>query len=124
MPDNSEPPKRIQVSLRTFLIAVLAAGMTLGILGQLFRRQPEVFAFVLYLLATIVPYVLAIVTVFWIGFHRSPVWSLPVCSGCQRDMRWLDLNEVTTCPQCGADLTASKALAFERGPYRSRRTQA
>jgi hypothetical protein len=121
MARNTEPPKRIQVSLRTYLLAVLAAGLTLGILGQLFRHQPELFAVVISVLSTIVPFVLAIGTVVWIGFHRSPVWSLPICASCRRDLRWLDLNEVAACPQCGADLTAPKALAFERSRYRSGR---
>ncbi len=121
MARNAEPPKRIQVSLRTYLIAVLGAGLTLGVLGQLFRHQPELFAVVISVLSTIVPFVLAIGTVVWIGFHRSPVWSLPICASCRRDLRWLDLNEVTSCPQCNADLTASKAVAFERSRYRSGR---
>ena len=119
MANSSEPPKRFQVSLRTYLIAVLAAGLTLGILGQLLWLQPDIFAVAIYVLATIVPFVLAIGTVLWIGFHRSPIWSLPVCATCRRDLRWFDLNEVASCPECGADLTASKALAFERSRYRS-----
>ena len=121
MARNTEPPKRIQVSLRTYLLGVLAAGLTLGILGQLFRRQPDVFEVILTIFSTIVPFVLAIGTVLWLGFHRSPVWSLPLCAACRRDLRWLDLNEVTTCPQCSADLTAPKALTFERSRYRSGR---
>lgn len=121
MGNGSEPGGRFQVSLRTYLIAVLAAGLVLGILGQLVRHQPAAFLGVLTACTTALPFFLAIGTVIWIGFHRSPVWSLPVCSACRRDLRWLDLNEVTNCPQCGADLTTAQALAFSRKRYRSGR---
>jgi hypothetical protein len=121
MSDHSERPRWFQVSLRTFLVVVLAAGLTLGILGQLCRRQPEIFMAVVSGLSTVVPFLLAIGTVLWLGYHRSPVWSLPMCAGCRRDLRWLDLRVMTTCPQCGADLTAPKGVAFVRGGYRSGR---
>lgn len=121
MGNGPEPGRRFQVSLRTYLIAVLFAGLVLGVLGQLYRHQPEEFLIVLTVGTTVLPFFLAIGTVIWIGFHRSPVWSLPVCSACRRDLRWLDLNEVTNCPQCGADLAAAQALAFSRKRYRSGR---
>ena len=121
MRDNTEPPRRMQVSLRTYLIAVLAAGLTLGVMGQLLRSRPEIFLAVLYAGSTILPFLLAIGTVIWVGLHRSPTWSLPACANCGRDLRWLDLNQVTVCPQCQADLAAPKAVAFRRKQYRSGR---
>ncbi len=111
----------MQVSLRTYLIAVLAAGLTLGVMGQLVRSRPEIFLAVLYAGSTVLPFLLAIGTVLWVGLHRSPTWSLPACANCGRDLRWLDLNQVTVCPQCQADLAAPKAVAFHRKQYRSGR---
>jgi len=76
----SEPGFRFQYSLRTFLIATLAIGAGGGILGQLFLRSPEMFQIVAGALATVVPFLLAIGTIAWLGVRRRR-WGLVVWGG-------------------------------------------
>ena len=67
MSDRSGESKGLQVSLRTYLIVILVLGLTLGLLGRLFRVQPEVFIGVVGLISTVVPFLLAIATILRLG---------------------------------------------------------
>jgi hypothetical protein len=82
MATNPEPGRRIQFSLRTFLIASCVLGVAGGMLGRLFVRNPEVFLLLLGAFSTVLPFLLAISTILWIGWH-SPRrrWALIVWGG-------------------------------------------
>jgi hypothetical protein len=118
MPTNYGTSRRFQFSLRTFLIVTCATGVAAGLLGRLFFRAPDVFLGISTLLCAAVPFLLAIGTIFWIGFRRNAAWSTPICGKCRCDLWPIDPNRMTNCPACGADLTESKALLFSGGQSR------
>jgi len=113
--------KGMQFSLRSFLIAVLVLGVVLGVLGRLFRVEPELGLIILYLGSTIGPFLAAVVTVIWLGYHRGRGGSDPVCASCRCDLSMLAVAGMTNCPQCNADLSAAGALEFVPRPTRSGR---
>jgi hypothetical protein len=117
MPADSRTCFRIQFSLRTFLIVSCVLGVAAGVLGRLFFRNPEVFLIVVYLLSTVVPFLVAIGTILWIGFRSKP-WSTPICGQCKRDVPSTRTDRVKNCPECGEDLTGPKAVLFMRGQGR------
>ena len=69
MPSYTKKPARLQFSLKTFLIATCTAGVGLGILGRQFLNDPEMFLGVLQVLSTVVPFLLAVGTIVWLGFR-------------------------------------------------------
>ncbi|MBN2296826.1 MAG: hypothetical protein JXM70_30655 [Pirellulales bacterium] len=86
MPTNTKKRSPFQFSLRTFLIVTTATGVGLGIMGRLFMRNPDIFMTVLGVLSTVVPFLLAIITIIWIGAGGKP-------------------HPAANCRQCGADLS-------------------
>ena len=52
------------------------------------------------------------------GIRGVPEFSEPRCARCKYDLRGMDPNARKQCPECGADLTARKAVHF--GQYRTR----
>lgn len=76
MSTDSAKPFRFRISLRGLLIALVVFGAGIGVLGRLFRHDPDLFAVVLSVLSTIVPFVLAIGTIIRLGIkHRqSGLW--------------------------------------------------
>src|SRR3954465_15645693 len=53
----------MKFSLRTFLIAVCVVGAVIGVMGKLLLENPEAFVAVWWIGSTIVPFVLAVVTI-------------------------------------------------------------
>ncbi len=80
MSNNSDKPFRFRVSLRGLFLALLVLGAGFGILGRLLRQNPQMFAAVVGALSTVVPYVLAVGTILWIGGRRRQygllVWGI------------------------------------------------
>ena len=60
----------------------------------------------------VMPFLLAIGTIFRIGLRRRTAWSAPICRKCRYDLCAMDPNCIADCPACGASLTESKALLF------------
>ncbi len=118
MQTNAKTRRGIKFSLRAFLIVLAALGVSAGILGRLFFRHPDIFLGALSLLSTAVPFLLAIVTILWIGFSRKSTWYVPICGECRGKLREMKPKRVTDCPQCGADLTTPNAVLFTRGQGR------
>ncbi len=114
MPTNYETRRGIKFSLKTFLIVLIAVGVGAGVMGRLSLRHPEIFLGVLSLLSTAVPFLLAIVTILWIGFRQKPAWSTPICGECMGQLRERKPDRLTNCPECGADLTDPKAVLYVR----------
>ena len=75
MSTNPEPGRPFRYSLRTFLIATCAVGLSMGLLGRLFLRNPELCMGIVGMLSTIGPFVLAVGTIVWIGL-RGRRWGL------------------------------------------------
>ncbi len=48
------------------------------------------------------------------GLRGKARWSSPYCTACEYDLRGLNPDALTTCPECGADLTGKKAVGFVR----------
>ncbi len=71
----------MKFSLKTFLFGMCGVGAFVGILGKLLLEQPETFQSVLIALATIVPFVLAVGTVFYLGLRGERRWKL-IAWGC------------------------------------------
>lgn len=59
----------LRISLKMLLILLLAVGAGIGLLGRLFLSNPQVFFAVVGGLSTIVPFLLAISTIFVLGFR-------------------------------------------------------
>ena len=119
-PTQRRPRRRIvQFSLRTFLIATCAIGVSVGLLGQLFQRNTETFLVVVAALSGVGPFLLATGTIFWIAMRRKSAWPRPFCGKCGSDLRWADPGDMWRCPECEADLTEPGGLALARA--RSRR---
>jgi len=114
MSTNYETHRGIKFSLKTFLIVLIAVGVGAGVMGRLFLRHPEIFLGVLSLLSTAVPFLLAIVTILWIGFRHKPAWSTPICGECKDELRETKPDRLTNCPECGADLANPKAVLYVR----------
>ena len=55
------------------------------------------------------------------GLRGALQLSEPRCAGCKYDLRWIDPQKQTQCPECGADLRAKRAVHF--GDYRRRPRQ-
>jgi hypothetical protein len=70
------------------------------------------------MLSTIGPFLLAIVTIIWIGFRGGGAWSAPICGNCRRDLRRIAPDRLANCPRCGADLAEARAVLFLRGRER------
>lgn len=70
---RNDPERRVPLrfKLRSFLILVVLLGAGLGTLAKLLRENPEGFVVVLRLLATVVPFVAAIATVFVVAVRGS-----------------------------------------------------
>jgi len=102
----------VKFSLRTFLITVAALGAFLGIMIKLFLEKPRVFSAAIDLIATVVPFLLAVGTVAWIGFRRKSRRSLPICAGCRHELRSVDSDSEPRCPACGGDLSQPGAVRF------------
>ena len=102
----------MKFSLRTFLITVAALGAFLGIMIKLFLEKPRAFSAVIDLIATVVPFLLAIGTIAWLGFRRKSLRSLPVCAGCKHELRSVDSDSEPRCPACGFDLAQPGAVLF------------
>jgi len=73
MADRDEAGFRFQFSLRTFLIATCALGAGGGTLGRLFLRNPDTFIVVIGVLSSIVPFILAIGTIYWIATRKKSI---------------------------------------------------
>jgi hypothetical protein len=114
MAGRGEVGFRFQFSLRTFLIATCTLGVGGGLLGRLFLRNPDAFLVVISVLSSIVPFLLAICTIYWIATGRKSVSLVPVCGKCGHDLRSADPDDMTRCTQCEADLTEPGGLSFTR----------
>lgn len=114
MPANHETSRGIKFSLKAFLFVLIAVGVGAGVMGRLFFKQPEIFMGVLSLVSTAVPFLLAIVTILWIGFRHKPAWSTPICGECKGELRETQVDRVANCPECGANLTEPKAVLYMR----------
>ncbi|MGA2030656.1 MAG: hypothetical protein ABSG68_00230 [Thermoguttaceae bacterium] len=75
MSADPEPRNPFQYSLRTFLIATTAVGVSAGLLGRLFLRDPELCLIIVASLSTAGPFALAIGTIIGIGV-RGRRWGL------------------------------------------------
>jgi len=69
MSSESDTRRPFQYSLRTFLIVCSVVGVGSGLLGQLFFRNPELFFGIVACLSTVGPFLLAIITILWMGFR-------------------------------------------------------
>jgi hypothetical protein len=90
------------------LLSFVLLGVVLGVLGRLFVRHTDVFLLVVSVLSTIVPFLLGLATIVWLGF-RLPAAAIPVCGNCKGR---LASGRVKTCPHCAADLFAPKTLLY------------
>jgi hypothetical protein len=61
----------MKFSLRTFLIVVCVVGATAGVMGNLLLNRPEDFINVVYLSATVLPFLLAVGTIIVLGWKRE-----------------------------------------------------
>jgi hypothetical protein len=66
----------MKISLRNFLITLCLLGAFIGVMGRLLIESPETFLQALTLISTVIPFLLAVGTVIWIGFRRRPKWGL------------------------------------------------
>lgn len=85
-PAESDPPSQptpgsqgdgIRISLKWMLILLIALGTGAGLLGRTFFRHPDVFRAIVMACSTVVPFLLAIVTLFVVGKRhkrRGLVW--------------------------------------------------
>lgn len=87
MPTDIEVPRGIKFSLKTFLFGFIAVGVVAGVMGRLLFRHPETFMIVLSLVSTGVPFLLAVITIFWIGFKGKWAWAASVCAECKNELR-------------------------------------
>lgn len=58
---------RFQISLRTLLIVLIGAGVGAGLLGRMFFHSADLFQAAVGLGSSVLPFLLAIGTIFWIG---------------------------------------------------------
>ena len=70
MSNDANKTGRFRVSLKVLLLVLLAIGAGFGLLGRLLRHDPRMFSAVVGVLSTIVPYVLAVGTILWMGRKR------------------------------------------------------
>jgi hypothetical protein len=118
MPTHDQPRFRFQFSLRTLIIVISVLGVGSGIMGRLFIDNPETFLTILRVFSYVGPFVLAIITIFWLGFRPKPAWLTPLCGACKHDLGSAKLNRPANCPQCGASLAEPDAVLFPRWPVR------
>jgi hypothetical protein len=57
----------MKFSLKTFLLGMCGVGAFVGIMGRLLLEQPEMFQAVLIFVSTVVPFVLAVGTIIYVG---------------------------------------------------------
>ncbi len=114
MTGRPEAGFRFQFSLRTFLIATCTLGVGSGLIGRLFLDNPDAFLAVISVLSSIVPFCLAIGTIFWIACGRKSVSLAPVCGKCGHELRSADPDDMTRCSQCETDLTEPGGISFTR----------
>ncbi len=69
MSSDSDTRRPFQYSLRTFLIVCSVVGVGSGLLGQLFFRNPERFFIIVAFLSTVGPFLLAVITILWMGIR-------------------------------------------------------
>ncbi len=74
---------------------------------------------IIFLIAMAVIFVGAFI--FTRGLRGTPQFSQPRCAGCKYDLRWIDPDKQTQCPECGADLSTPRAVHF--GEHRRRPRQ-
>ena len=115
---DPKPRRRFQFSLRTFLIVVCILGVGGGLLGRLLLRYPVSLRMVLSLLTSVVPFLLAVVTIVVLGVRRRSVWSVPSCTECGHDLRRSHPNRLGKCPGCDADLGRPGPVSFVGSPAR------
>ena len=96
-------------------IAVGGIGAFVGVMTKLYLEEPEIFQRAMGLLATVLPFVLAIGTVLWVGFCRRPAKALPLCSQCNHVLNDVD-PAVLACTECGKDLSQAGAIEFLANP--------
>jgi hypothetical protein len=108
MPADVEIRYRPRISLRMLLLGFALLGVAIGVLGRLFVRNAEVFLMVVSVLSTIVPFLLGLATILWLGI-RSPARAIPICGECKEN---LASGRVKTCPHCDADLSTPKSLLY------------
>ena len=108
-------------SIRTMLITVAVLGAGLGIMTKLLIESPETFMGIVRLFSTVVPFVLAIGTLFAIALRRKSVRAGAVCAQCKHDLSQGELKQGVNCPACGADLTRPSAVRLVFDPYFRRR---
>jgi hypothetical protein len=118
MATQYEPKFRFQYSLRTLIIVISVLGVGIGMLGRLFISDPPVFLGVMSIISSVVPFLLAIITIFWLGFRPKPSWLTPLCGACKHDFGSAKTDQLSNCPQCGANLIEANALQFPRWPTR------
>jgi len=75
MSADPEVRRPFQYSLRTFLIVTSVLGVSLGLLGRLFLRDPELCVQIVVALFTVGSFLLAVGTILWIGL-RGRRWGL------------------------------------------------
>jgi hypothetical protein len=67
--------------------------------------------FILMLMAIVIA---AGAILIWSGWRGTPALSQPTCSGCGYDLRGVDPDATSACPECGADLSTRHAVRFGR----------
>ena len=96
-------------------IVVGGIGAFVGVMTKLYLEEPEIFQRVMSLLATVLPFVLAIGTVLWVGFRRKPAKVNPLCSHCNHVLHDVD-PAALVCPECGKDLSQAGSIEFAANP--------
>lgn len=71
----------MKFSLKTYLITLCLVGTVCGIMGKLLLEQPETFVSVLYNVATVGPFLLAIGTIVRLGLREPRRWKLVAWGG-------------------------------------------
>jgi hypothetical protein len=66
----------MKFSLKTFLFGMCGIGAFLGIMGKLLLERPETFMAALAIEGTVVPFVLAIGTIIFLGLRGERRWKL------------------------------------------------
>ncbi len=104
----------MRFSLRTMALAVGGLGAFFGVMTKLLIEKPEVFFQVLTILSTIVPFLLAIGTILWLGCWYKPNPVNPICAKCFHVLRDVVPSATPVCPHCGAELFQPRAVEFAR----------
>src|SRR6185295_2677828 len=102
----------MKFGLKTMLVVVAVLGAVFGLMGKLLLENPEAFFSVLRVSSAILPFLLAIGTIAWIGLRRQPFQSRPICAGCKHDLPAADVDRAAACPSCNADLRQLGAMQY------------